>query len=99
MVIPEGPKLGEEVVDFVGVSYSIDDKSLFNNLTFTLPRGAILGIVGPNGVGKTCLLQCIMGERQPDEGDIRVGNSCKIAYINQSRGTLNPEKMVWKEIL
>jgi len=99
MVIPEGPKLGEEVVDFVGVSYSIDDKSLFNNLTFTLPRGAILGIVGPNGVGKTCLLQCIMGERQPDSGEIRVGNSVKFGYITQTRSNLNPEKMVWQEIL
>jgi len=99
MIIPEGPKLGEEVVDFVGVSYSIDDKSLFNNLTFTLPKGAILGIVGPNGVGKTCLLQCIMGERQPDSGEIRVGNSVKFGYITQMRSNLNPEKMVWQEIL
>jgi len=99
MIIPEGPKLGEEVVDFVGVSYSIDDKPLFNNLTFTLPKGAILGIVGPNGVGKTCLLQCIMGERQPDSGEIRVGNSVKFGYITQTRSNLNPEKMVWQEIL
>jgi len=99
MIIPEGPKLGEEVVDFVGVSYSIDNKPLFSNLTFSLPRGAILGIVGPNGVGKTCLLQCIMGERRPDSGDIRIGNSVKFGYITQTRSNLNPEKMVWQEIL
>lgn len=99
MIIPEGPKLGEEVVDFVGVSYSIDDKPLFSNLTFSLPRGAILGIVGPNGAGKTCLLQCIMGERQPDSGEIRIGNSVKFGYITQTRSNLNPEKMVWQEIL
>jgi len=99
MIIPEGPKLGNEVVDVVGVSYSIEEKQLFSDLTFTLPKGAILGIAGPNGVGKTCLLQCIMGWRQPDSGDIRIGTSVKFGYITQVRTNLNSENMVWQEIL
>jgi len=98
IVIPEGPRLGDEVVVAENVSKAFGDKLLFEDLTFRLPRGGIVGIVGPNGAGKTTLLRMITGEAQPDSGTLKVGSTVELAYVDQSRDALDPEKTVWEEI-
>jgi sulfate-transporting ATPase len=98
MQIPPGPPLGNLVVRAEGVSKGYDDKLLFENMTFDLPRGGIVGVIGPNGAGKTTLFRMIVGQEKPDAGTLRVGDTVKIAYVDQSRDTLNGENTVFEEI-
>ncbi|CAN5871660.1 energy-dependent translational throttle protein EttA [soil metagenome] len=98
IVIPNGPRLGEEVVVADGLSKGYGEQILIDNLTFRLPRGGIVGVVGPNGSGKTTLLRMIVGQETPDSGALEVGPTVQLAYVDQSRDTLNGENSVWKEI-
>ncbi|MGN6185750.1 MAG: energy-dependent translational throttle protein EttA [Thermoanaerobaculia bacterium] len=95
--IPPGPRLGNIVVESNEVSKGYGDKLLVDNMTFQLPPGGIVGVIGPNGAGKTTLFRMIVGQEQPDSGTIRVGETVKLAYIDQSR-TLDPEKTIFEEI-
>ncbi len=96
--IPPGPRLGDLVVEAREVGKSYGDRVLFENLNFNLPPGGIVGVIGPNGAGKTTLLRMIVGQEQPDSGSLRLGETVKLAYVDQSRDTLDPEKTVWEEI-
>jgi energy-dependent translational throttle protein EttA len=96
--IPPGPRLGDVVVEVDGVSKAFGDKLLMENLSFTLPPGGIAGIIGPNGAGKTTLFRMITGTEQPDAGTIRLGDSVKLASVDQSRDSLDDGKTVWEEI-
>ncbi len=96
--IPPGPRLGDIVVRSEGVRKAYDDILLYENLTFDLPPGAIVGVIGPNGAGKTTLFRMIVDQEQPDGGTLQVGKSVKLAYVDQSRDTLDPDKTVWEEI-
>src|SRR3954449_7349241 len=96
--IPPGPRLGDLVIDAKGVSKGCGDRLLFEDLTFSLPPAGIVGVVGPNGAGKTTLFRMIAGQETPDEGDLRVGDTVQLAYVDQSRGELDPKSTVWKEI-
>ncbi len=96
--IPPGPRLGDLVVEAREVGKSYGDRVLFENLNFNLPPGGIVGVIGPNGAGKTTLLRMIVGQEQPDSGSLRLGETVKLAYVDQSRSTLDPEKTVWEEI-
>jgi len=95
--IPPGPRLGDVVIEFKDVTKSYGDRLILDRFTATIPPGAIVGIVGPNGAGKTTLLKMIVGQQQPDSGTIRIGETVKLAYADQSR-TLDPEKTVYEEI-
>jgi ATP-binding cassette ChvD family protein len=96
--IPAGPRLGDVVVEADGLRKSYGDRLLFEDLSFTLPRGAIVGVIGPNGAGKTTLLRMITGQESPDAGALRVGESVKLAYVDQSRDALDGSKTVWEEV-
>jgi energy-dependent translational throttle protein EttA len=96
--IPPGPRLGDSVVEASGLVKAYGDRLLFEGLTFSLPPGGIVGVVGPNGAGKTTLLRLIVGEEQPDGGVLRVGDTVRLAYVDQARANLDPEAGVWKEI-
>ncbi|HEV8534888.1 MAG TPA: energy-dependent translational throttle protein EttA [Candidatus Limnocylindria bacterium] len=96
--IPPGPRLGELVVEAKGVRKAYGDKLLFDDLSFSLPRGGIVGVIGPNGVGKTTLFRLITAEERPDGGALRLGDTVKLAYVSQTRDTLDPSKSVWEEI-
>jgi sulfate-transporting ATPase len=96
--IPAGPRLGGTVVEAQGVTKSYGDRLLIDDLSFTLPPGGIVGVIGPNGAGKTTLLRMITGQEQPDAGTLRVGETVKLAYVDQSRDALDPGKTVWEEI-
>ena len=96
--IPPGPRLGNVVVQAEGVSKGFGDRLLIDDLSFDMPKGAIVGIVGPNGVGKTTLFRMIAGEETPDGGSIKVGDTVKLAYLDQGRDNLDPKKTVWEEI-
>jgi energy-dependent translational throttle protein EttA len=96
--IPPGPHLGDVVVEAEGLRKSFGDKLLFDGLTFRLPRGGIVGVIGPNGAGKTTLFRMLMGQEKPDAGTLRVGDTVKLAYVDQSRDALDPGKTVWEEI-
>lgn len=96
--IPPGPRLGDVVVEAIGVSKAYGDRQLIENLTFSLPKGGIVGIIGPNGAGKTTLFRMITGQDKPDSGEFKVGSTVKLAYVDQSRDSLNPKKSVWEEI-
>jgi ATP-binding cassette ChvD family protein len=98
MQIPPGPTLGTLVVRAEGISKAYGDNVLFDNLTFDLPRGGIIGVVGPNGAGKTTLFRMIVGQEQPDSGVLRVGDTVKPAYVDQSRDSLNDDATVFEEI-
>jgi len=98
LYIPPGPRLGELVVEAKGVRKSFGDRLLFENLEFNLPQGGIVGIIGPNGAGKTTLFRMITGGEKPDAGELRIGPSVKIAYVDQSRDALRDDKTVWEEI-
>jgi energy-dependent translational throttle protein EttA len=98
IAIPPGPRLGGDVVLFEGVSKSFGDRLLIDNLTFKLPRGGIVGIIGPNGAGKTTLFRMIMGLEQPDKGTIKIGETVKLGYVDQSRDALDDQKNVWEEV-
>ena len=98
IVIPPGPRLGGEVVSFEGVSKAFGDRQLIDNLTFKLPRGGIVGVIGPNGAGKTTLFRMIMGVEKPDKGAIKVGDTVKLGYVDQSRDALLENNTIFEEI-
>jgi len=94
--IPGGPRLGDVVLEARGLSKGFEGRTLMHDLSFTLPRAGIVGVIGPNGVGKTTLFRMIVGEEKPDDGDLDVGQTVKISYVDQSRGGLDPTKNVWE---
>ena len=96
--IPPGPRLGDLVVEAVGISKSYGDRLLYEDLNFSLPKGGIVGVIGPNGAGKTTLFRMITEQEQPTEGEFRVGETVKAAYVDQSRDALDDEKTVFEEI-
>jgi ATP-binding cassette ChvD family protein len=98
LFIPPGPRLGDVVIEAQGVSKSYGNKLLYENLNFSLPKGGIVGIIGPNGVGKTTLFRMMMGLEQPDSGTFRVGETVKTAYVDQSHKDLLPDKTVYEVI-
>ena len=96
--IPMTERLGDLVIEATDISKAYGDRVLIDNLSFKIPKGAIVGIIGPNGAGKTTLFRMIAGEEKPDSGDIRLGETVDLGYVNQSRDELNPDKTVWEEI-
>jgi ATP-binding cassette ChvD family protein len=96
--IPAGPRLGEVVVEAESLQKAYGDRLLIDDLSFSLPRGGIVGVIGPNGAGKTTLLRMVTGEERPDAGTLRIGESVRLAYVDQSRAALDPSKTVWEEI-
>ena len=96
--IPPGPRLGDVVIEFKGISKGYDDRLLIDNLDLKIPPGSIVGVIGPNGAGKTTLLRMITAQEKPDSGSIKIGETVKLAYVDQSRETLDGEKTVWEEI-
>ncbi|AZJ31372.1 ATP-binding cassette protein, ChvD family [Tenacibaculum mesophilum] len=94
--IPNGPRLGTNVIEATGVSKAYEDKLLYENLEFNLPQAGIVGIIGPNGAGKTTIFRMIMGEETPDAGSFKVGETAKIAYVDQSHSNIDPEKSIWE---
>ncbi len=94
--IPNGPRLGTNVIDAAGVSKAFDDKLLYENLEFSLPQAGIVGIIGPNGAGKTTIFRMIMGEENPDNGTFSVGDTAKIAYVDQNHANIDPNKTIWE---
>ncbi|MGF1547209.1 MAG: energy-dependent translational throttle protein EttA [Thiotrichales bacterium] len=98
LYIPPGPRLGDLVLEANGISKRFGDRVLYENLSFNLPRGGIVGVIGPNGVGKSTLFRMIVGEEQPDSGEFRKGPSVQVAYVDQSRDALVSTKTVWEEV-
>src|ERR1041385_2851931 len=98
IVIPVTERLGQNVVDFEGLTKGFGDNLLIDDLTFKLPPGGIVGVIGPNGAGKTTLFRMITGQDKPDKGTIKIGESVHLGYVDQSRDTLDPKKTVWEEI-
>ncbi len=96
--IPPGQRLGDIVIHAEGISKAYGDRLLYENFTFDVPAGAIVGIIGPNGAGKTTLFRMIVGQEQPDSGTVTVGSTVQLAYVDQSRDSLNADKTVWEEI-
>ena len=94
--IPNGPRLGTNVIEAVGVAKGYDDKLLYDNLNFNLPQAGIVGVIGPNGAGKTTIFRMIMGEETPDKGEFKVGETAKIAYVDQKHSNIDPEKSIWQ---
>src|SRR6267154_476816 len=98
IVIPVAERLGQNVIDFEGLTKAFGDNLLIDDLTFKLPPGGIVGVIGPNGAGKTTLFRMITGQEKPDKGTIKVGESVHLGYVDQSRDTLDAKKNVWEEI-
>ena len=96
--IPPGPRLGDLVIESTHVSKSFGERVLFQDLSFSLPPGGIVGVIGPNGAGKTTLFRMLVGQESVDEGTIRIGDSVELAYVDQSRDSLDDDKTVWEEI-
>jgi energy-dependent translational throttle protein EttA len=96
--IPPGPRLGDVVIEAKGVSKGFGERLLFEDLTFSLPPAGIVGVIGPNGAGKTTLFRMIAGQETPDTGDLRIGDTVQLGYVDQSRADLDPKSTVWKEI-
>ncbi len=94
--IPNGPRLGTNVIEAKGVSKAFGDKLLYEDLNFNLPQAGIVGIIGPNGAGKTTIFKMIMGELTPDKGEFEVGETAKLAYVDQSHSNIDPEKTIWE---
>lgn len=94
--IPNGPRLGTNVIEAKGVAKAFGDKLLYDNLNFTLPQAGIVGIIGPNGAGKSTIFRMIMGEEQTDAGEFTVGDTVKIAYVDQAHSNINPDKTIWE---
>jgi ATP-binding cassette ChvD family protein len=96
--IPAGPRLGDVVLEAEDLAKGFDDRVLMHDLDFKLPRAGIVGVIGPNGVGKTTLFRMIVGEEKPDDGELKVGQTVKISYVDQSRGGIDPGKNVWEVV-
>ena len=96
--IPPGPRLGSIVVETHDLKKGFDDRVLIDNLSFTLPRNGIVGVIGPNGVGKTTLFKTIVGLEEPDAGTVKIGETVKLSYVDQNRGGLDPKKNVWQVV-
>jgi ATPase subunit of ABC transporter with duplicated ATPase domains len=96
--IPPGPRLGENVIDATALRKGFGDRLLIDGLDFRLPRSGIVGVIGPNGAGKTTLFRMLVGEDKPDAGELKIGNTVKIAYVDQSRSSLKPDNSVFQEI-
>jgi ATP-binding cassette ChvD family protein len=96
--IPPGPRLGRQVVEAAGLTKGYGDRVLMEDLSFSLPQGGIVGVIGPNGVGKTTLMMMIIGDEQPDAGTIKVGDTVRISYVDQNRARIAPDKNVWEVI-
>ncbi|QDP95851.1 energy-dependent translational throttle protein EttA [Microlunatus elymi] len=96
--IPPGPRLGNQVLDAEDLHKAFEDRELFNGLNFSLPRAGIVGIVGPNGVGKSTLFRMIVGEETPDSGALKLGSTVSVSYVDQSRSGLDPKKNVWEVV-
>jgi ATP-binding cassette ChvD family protein len=96
--LPPGPRLGNLVIKAQGVSKAYGDRLLFEDMTFDLPAGGIVGVIGPNGAGKTTLFRMITGQEQPDAGQFTIGETVRLAYVDQERDTLDPEKTIWQVI-
>ncbi|WP_309610092.1 energy-dependent translational throttle protein EttA [Flavobacterium sp.] len=94
--IPNGPRLGTNVIEAKNVAKAFGDKLLYDNLNFTLPQAGIVGIIGPNGAGKSTIFRMIMGEQETDSGEFSVGETVKIAYVDQSHSNINPDKSIWE---
>ncbi|MES2665894.1 MAG: energy-dependent translational throttle protein EttA [Pseudomonadota bacterium] len=98
IIIPNGERLGSKVIEVTGLKKHMGDKLLIEDLTFTVPPGAIVGVIGPNGAGKSTLFRMLTGQEQPDEGTITLGDTVHLSYVDQSRDALDPNKNVWEEI-
>jgi ATP-binding cassette ChvD family protein len=96
--IPAGPRLGDVVLEAKKIKKGFDDRLLMHDLSFSLPRAGIVGVIGPNGVGKTTLFKMIVGEEKPDDGELNVGQTVKVSYVDQSRGGIDPNKNVWEVV-
>ncbi len=96
--IPPGPRLGSDVLEAVNLTKGFGDRTLIKDLSFTLPRSGIVGVIGPNGVGKSTLFKMIVGEEKPDAGELNVGKTVSISYVDQGRGGLDPDKNVWEVV-
>ena len=96
LYIPNGPRLGNNVINAIGVSKAFGDKLLYEDLNFNLPPNGIVGIIGPNGAGKTTIFKMIMGEETPDKGKFEVGETAKIAYVDQQHSNIDPNKTIWE---
>ena len=94
--IPNGPRLGTNVIEASGVSKAYDDKLLYEDLNFNLPQAGIVGVIGPNGAGKTTIFRMIMGEETPDKGAFKVGDTAQLAYVDQKHSNIDPEKSIWQ---
>ncbi len=98
ITIPPGPRLGDRVVDAEGLAKGFGDRLLIDDLSFLLPPGGIVGVIGPNGAGKTTLFRMIVGEEKPDAGELEIGTTVELAYVDQSRDGLDPDATVFEEI-
>lgn len=98
ILIPPGERLGQVVIEMDGVSKGYGDRLLIDDLSFKLPPGGIVGVIGPNGAGKTTLFRMLTGQEEPDSGSVRLGETVKLGYVDQSRDTLDPNKNVWEEV-
>jgi sulfate-transporting ATPase len=96
--IPVAERLGHEVIEFVGVSKSFGDRLLIDDLSFKVPAGAIVGIIGPNGAGKSTLFRMVSGKEKPDSGEVKIGPTVKLAFVEQSREELQGDKTVWQDV-
>ncbi|RAJ16276.1 energy-dependent translational throttle protein EttA [Olleya aquimaris] len=94
--IPNGPRLGTNVIEAKGVSKAYGDKLLYEDLNFNLPQAGIVGVIGPNGAGKTTIFRMIMGEETPDKGEFKIGETAKVAYVDQAHSNIDPEKSIWQ---
>ncbi len=96
--IPNGPRLGKEVIEGIDLAKGFEDRLLFENLNFKLPQAGIVGVIGPNGAGKTTLFRMILGEEEPDQGELRIGDTVKVGYVDQEHADIDPEKTVYEVI-
>jgi sulfate-transporting ATPase len=94
--IPSGPRLGANVIEATGVSKAYGDKLLYEDLNFNLPQAGIVGVIGPNGAGKTTIFRMIMGEETPDKGSFKIGDTAKVAYVDQAHSNINQDKSIWQ---
>jgi sulfate-transporting ATPase len=98
LYIPPGERLGQEVIEFKNVSKSFGDRLLIDDISFKVPPGAIIGVIGPNGAGKSTLFKLITGQEKPDQGEVKIGHTVQLAYVDQSRDNLDAKKNVWQEV-